>query len=101
MSANTDTTPRTVIVVVRHPDAENAFTVHGEPVRIIDIDLGGSFDMGRKSPQYGEADDAHMYADHLLEEIADLPAEHPARREVEEIVAEIREWAGPDEEDDA
>lgn len=89
--------PRTVIVVVRHPDAENAFTVHGEPVRIIDIDLGGSFDMGHSSPGYGEACDAHDYADGLLEEIEDLPAGHPARREVEAVVQEIRDWAGPEE----
>jgi len=81
-----------VVVITRHPDYPNAITVHGGDVRIVDIDLGSSFDMSRTA-QYDDADEAEQYALGLEEEISDLPAGHPARREVEDTISEIRAWA--------
>lgn len=73
------TTP--VVVVTRHPDASNEIGVHGFRARVIDIDLGSSFD--------GQPDDdeqAREWAESVLHSVRDLPNDHPGRLEVESVV---------------
>lgn len=97
MSRATDTTP--VIVVVRHPDYGTEIALHGLDAQVINVDLGGSFDMGH-SCEYDDSNAAHDYADELEREIADLSADHPAREQLVDIIEQIREWAGEDERED-
>lgn len=88
----TDTTPP-VVIVTRHPDYGTDVDIHGcDDMRVINIDLGASFDMG-ESPQYGDAEEALEYADELEEEVADLPEAHPARMAVADVADDIRAWA--------
>lgn len=73
-----------VIVVFRHPDYNTETTEHYLDVRVIDIDLGSSFDI--TSGSRDDEDTIAEYADHLRAEVADLPADHSARVEVESII---------------
>ncbi len=91
MSAANDTTPP-VVVVVRHPDYANDITVYGGEVRVIEADLGGSFDI-TTSPDEGTAEEALDTANWLEESVSDLPADHPARGAVASVAADIRAWA--------
>jgi hypothetical protein len=95
VSAANDTTPP-VVVVVRHPDYANDITVYGGEVRVIEADLGGSFDMSASPDEYS-ADEALETADWLEESVSDLPADHPARGAVASVAADIRAWAREEE----
>jgi hypothetical protein len=78
-----DKTPA-VVLVVRHPDYENTYTVEGGEVRIVSIDLGSSFD--------SEPDDREQWEDwssSVREDISDLPADSTVRKEVEALIAEL------------
>jgi methylaspartate ammonia-lyase len=78
-----------VIVVYRHPDYATETTEHYLDVRVVDIDLGASFDITNLAP--GECDDVREYVTHLREQVADLPLDHEGRMEVEAIADQIME----------
>lgn len=75
-----------VMVVFRHPDHATETTEHYLDVRVVDIDLGASFDITIICPD--DLDTIAEYADALRGEVADLPADHTARIEVEQIIAD-------------
>jgi hypothetical protein len=80
-----DKTPaRPVVLVVRHPDYENSYTVEGGDVRIVSLDLGSSFD--------SEPDDREQWEDwssSVREDISDLSADSEVRQQVEALIAEL------------
>ena len=84
-----------VMVVFRHPDYATDTTEHYLDVRVVDIDLGSSFDITTRSAD--DDDTIAEYADALRDEVSDLPADHTARIEVEQIITEYL----ADEEDEA
>jgi hypothetical protein len=84
-----------VMVVFRHPDYDTDTTEHYLDVRVVDIDLGSSFDITTRSAD--DDDTIAEYADALRDEVSDLPADHTARIEVEQIITEYL----ADEEDEA
>jgi hypothetical protein len=74
-----------IVLVVRHPDYANAITVDGD-VKVIDIDLGGSF---YGSP--GNDEDALEWAKNLEEWLYQVPTDSPAFTATVETVAEAVE----------
>src|SRR5262245_59328256 len=71
-----------VIVVTRHPDYSDEISVHGVEAKVIYMDLGSSFD----TTPNDEAQAAE-WAQETWAEVKDLPADHPARDEVREVIA--------------
>jgi hypothetical protein len=70
-----------VIVVTRHPDYSDEITLHGVEADVVYIDLGSQFDT---TPN--DEEEARDWAEGVWSELRDLPADHPARDEVEEII---------------
>lgn len=84
-----DQTP--IVLVVRHPDAENTFTVQGD-VRIIDVDLGSSFDASRIT-----SNDAPAVREAVAgwrKEVVDLPPRSAVRQHVEALCFQLLEEVG-------
>lgn len=80
-----------IVLCVRHPDHESDFEVHGN-VQIIDVDLGSSFDSKPDThAQWRE------WSESVLEDVEDLPEDHPIRQSVESLVSELE----PDKEESA
>ena len=77
-----------VVVIVRHPDFGNEVTAFGD-VAVVDIDMGGSFDVTHLERHDLEAV-ASWAASHRAS-AAQLPEDHPARALVEEQVASVLE----------
>lgn len=82
------------ILVVRHPDASNEFTVSTPPgteVVIIDVDYGSSFDGQPRNAE--EAESAISIADSIIEQAAVLPALDPVRVAIAFIADELLGYA--------
>lgn len=73
-----------VIVVTRHPDADDDVRVFGiADAHVVVLDLGASFD-GRPTDEETAAD----WADGAFAQISGLPLDHPARLAVVEVIRE-------------
>lgn len=77
-----------VVVVVRHPDFGNETTVFGD-VEVIDMDLGGSFDV--TAIHYHDIEAVTSWAAAHRNEAKKLPEGHPARALIEEQVSSVLE----------
>lgn len=71
-----------VVVVTRHPDFEDSISLYGVDARVVYVDLGRSFDT---TPT--DAEEASEWAEGTWASVADLPAGHPARAEVLDVIA--------------
>lgn len=83
---------RPVVVIVRHPDRENDIRVYagnGEPL-VIDLDLGGSFDITHPEDD-GFEEEATDWIESHEADIEKLPADHPAREDILGVIEEVRE----------
>lgn len=76
-------------VIIRHPDFADDIYVYGTSLRTIYIDLGSSFDVTKLGVE--DREQVEEWAESLRHEVADLPAEHPARLKVEEVISETME----------
>lgn len=82
-----------IVVTVRHPDFENETTVFGaDKVRVIDLDLGRSFDT--RSASARDYDTVAGWAASHYQSVADLAADAPARLFVEEQARKVFGRAG-------
>jgi hypothetical protein len=86
------------VLVVRDPDTSDRIELFGLPdnVKVIDVDLGSSFDIGR--PASFDETEVRDWASGNLEEVQELPPAHRARLAVEEIVEFVRSRFGLNEE---
>jgi hypothetical protein len=77
--------PTVTMLCIRHPDHENEYEDEGGNVRVIDVDLGRSFD--------GKPDTLEQWKDwskSVLSEVGDLPTWSSVRRRVERLVIELQ-----------
>jgi hypothetical protein len=81
-------TDKPVVVVVRHPDLGNETTTFGD-VEVIDMDLGGSFDV--TAIKHDDLEAVTSWAASHRNEAAKLPKGHPARDLIEEQVSSVLE----------
>jgi hypothetical protein len=97
--SGTESTSRAtpVVLIIRDPDSPNDVGLFGIEARVIDVDLGSSFD-GRKG--FDAEDKACAeWARSTLGAIAELSTEHPARKRVASLLAEMG-WPSEESEDD-
>ena len=81
-----------VVLCVRHPDAENAFTTSSLlPLAVIDVDLGSSFDGYPRDAE--EAESAISIADSITEAAAGLPDGDPVKENVRSLADELLGYA--------
>lgn len=96
--------PEEIIVVVwRHPDASNSFSVFvrgqgiveglwslvgGHGVRIIDVDMGASFDGYPRE----DTEEWREWREAVLDSVSDLPADHGARLSIEKEVQNLESY---------
>jgi len=71
-----------VVVVTRHPDFEDDISLHGVEARVVYIDLGSSFTI-----HPDDADQAREWSESVWHDLDGLPADHPARAEVAEVIS--------------
>jgi hypothetical protein len=76
-------------VVIRHPDCADDFYSWGLNHRTIYLDLGSSFDITRIGPS--DKATVEEWVEGVLDEIKDLPEDHPARETIDETIANVRE----------
>jgi len=78
-----------VIVVKRHPEYATDIEVFGLPpdVRVINIDLGSNFDITKLADT--DKPEITEFAIDKYAAVSDLPADHPARVFVEQIILEV------------
>lgn len=92
-----DLSNRPVVVIVRHPDEDNRIFTYagtGEP-DVIDLDLGGSFDISYPDPDNGP--DVRGWIEGREHDITTLPEGHPAREDIQAVIDMVREAFGLDE----
>ncbi len=79
-----------VIVVTRDPDREDQISLYGLPeeTRVIYLDLGSSFDIGRLGA--GDDEDIRMWLETKFLQLDGLPSDHAARDEILEVVDRVR-----------
>lgn len=82
-----------IVVTVRHPDYENETTVFGaDKVRLIDLDLGRSFDARHAGPR--EYDTLVGWAASHWQEVSDLDEHDPACAHVQRQLLNVLRDAG-------
>lgn len=78
-----------MIVVVRHPDWATVETLHYVEADVVDIDLGGSFDI--TAMNRADKETAREYAADLRKQVEHLPLDHTGRVDVIEQAEYIEE----------
>lgn len=81
-----------IVVVVRRPDEDDEIVPFGESVRTIYLDLGRSFDVSRPDPH--DASTVTEWLSGHRADIADLPADSPARLYVEGVLSAVSDAFG-------
>jgi hypothetical protein len=76
-----------VVLVIRDPDWETVIVADGE-VRSVTVDLGASFNGPKDFDP--ETDWGREWVEETLAQVADLPRSSPVRRQVEELVDDLR-----------
>lgn len=76
-----------VIVVTRHPDFADEITLHGVQADVVYLDLGSSFDTTPNDEEQGRE-----WAESVWGEVKTLPAGHPARAEVLQVIADTVQY---------
>ena len=86
-----------VVLIIRDPDSPNDVDLFGIEARVINVDLGSSFN----GPKGFDAEDKACaeWARSTLAAIAELSTEHPARKRVASLLAEMG-WRSEDSQDD-
>lgn len=80
-----------VEVVIRHPDAEDDIYQYGLEHLVVYLDLGASFDVTKVGRNERDREAVEEWAEGIFAQIEGLPADHPAREKVEEVVEETLE----------
>ncbi len=80
---------RSIVVIVRHPDEALEVETFYCPsdIQIIELDLGSCFDITR--PNVDDQPAVIEWIQAVREDVEDLPADHPARINVEAIIANV------------